>query len=106
MAVHSLSSQWVELRNYLQGLWRQVAYGGLNSAVAGTMSNIAIATIKRTESAIFVDFPGHDSYETVMKTITRGDVDKAQGRFKIGLTCIGPDGEKENFEERDVDIKE
>lgn len=92
MAVYSIASLWSELRSYLQGLWRQVAYAGLNSAVAGTMSNIAIASLKKTESAVFVDFPGHDSDEVVMNTLTRGDPEKAQSQFSIGISMVTPDG--------------
>ncbi|KAE8454217.1 hypothetical protein EG329_005142 [Mollisiaceae sp. DMI_Dod_QoI] len=106
MAVYSLATQWIELRSYMQGIWREVAYGGLNSAAAGTMSNIAIAMVKKTEAAIFVEFPGHDSYETVMNTITRGDPER-QGRFHMSLLRVGPNGEPpEQVHETDVDAKE
>ena len=37
--------QWVELRHYLQEVWHNVAYNGLNSAVTGTISNIAVGMI-------------------------------------------------------------
>jgi len=90
MAVYSIVTEWTELRHYVQGLWYDVAFRDLNSAVAGALSNIAIAMIKQTESMIFVDFPGHDSYETVMKTITRGDPETAQGMFHMALHRIDP----------------
>ncbi len=90
----------------MQGLWREVAYDGLNSAVARTLSNIAIAMIKQTESDIFVDFPGHDSYETVMKTITRGNPDKAQVMFSIALHLINPLGVFEKVRDPEIDVKE
>lgn len=107
VAVYSLVMQWIELRHYVQSLWRQVSYGGLNSAVAGTLSNMAIAMVKQTESAIFVDFPGHESYETVMNTITRGDPEKAQGMFHMSLHQIQPGGKvAEKVQEADLDIKE
>ncbi|CAG8273987.1 unnamed protein product [Penicillium salamii] len=83
MAVYSLVQQMMELRHHLQGVWRQVAYDGLNSAVAANVSNVAIEIIKDTQSQIFVDFPGHDSFETVVQTLTRGNPDKAQGMFHI-----------------------
>jgi hypothetical protein len=107
MAVYSLVTQWVDLRHYLQGVWRQVAYEGLNSAVAGATSNIAVGMIKDAESRIFVDFPGHDSFETVMKTITRGDPDKAQGMFKLSLHLVDHGGGvAETVQDTDVDVKE
>jgi len=74
-------------------VWREVSYGGLNSAVSGVLSNMAVATVKQTESAIFVDFPGHESYEILMKTITRGDLDKAHGMFHMNLHRMQPSAE-------------
>jgi hypothetical protein len=107
MAVFSLVKQWIELRSYVQGLWREVSYCALHSAVAGALSNMAIAMIKQTESAIFVDFPGHESYETVMKTITRGDPDKAKGTFHMTLYQMQPGAKvAEAVQQTDVDIKE
>ncbi|KAH8812893.1 hypothetical protein F5884DRAFT_730209 [Xylogone sp. PMI_703] len=79
MAISSLIEQWIELRDYTQIIWRHVAYDGLNSAVAGCMSNVSIAMVKQVELAIFAEFPGYDSYGTLIDTITGGDIDKAQG---------------------------
>ncbi|KUJ19339.1 uncharacterized protein LY89DRAFT_731741 [Mollisia scopiformis] len=106
MAVYSVASQWVELRGYVQALWRQVAYGGLNSAVGGSMSNVAIAMIKKTEAAIFVEFPGHDSFQTIMNTITRGDPGKVQGMFHVSLARSKNGGAYEEVKEVDVDVNE
>ncbi|KAH6667845.1 hypothetical protein B0J14DRAFT_704298 [Halenospora varia] len=53
IAVYSVVKQWSELREYVQELWGDVAYGGLNSAVAGTVSNLAIAMVKMTDADIF-----------------------------------------------------
>ncbi|KAK3950745.1 hypothetical protein QBC32DRAFT_345699 [Pseudoneurospora amorphoporcata] len=107
MAVYDLLKQCMILRSYLQSIWREVAYEGLNSAVAGALSHIAIAMIQRSAAEMFVDFPDHDSYETVMNTITRGDVDKAQGMFTISLMTFEP-GNKTlaSKEDQAVDIKE
>lgn len=106
MAVYSLVRQWADLRYYLQGLWRQVAYEGMNSAVAAALSNIAIAMIKDTQSQIFVDFPGHDSFESIMNTITLGDPDMAQGRFRVQLFRLAPDGTSEIAADTHIDVKE
>lgn len=75
------------------------------------MSNIATAMIKKTEAAIFVEFPGHDSYETVMKTITRGGSEKAQGKFKFSLIQVRLNGSTSGETPRqtkdsNVDVKE
>ncbi|KAI1162817.1 hypothetical protein F5B18DRAFT_622278 [Nemania serpens] len=107
MAVYALVQEWAELRAYLQGLWQDVAYNGLNSAVAGALSNMAISMIERSAAAMFIDFPGHDSYETVMSTITRGDPDKAQGMFHMQLHMISPDqASTKKVQETAIDVKE
>ncbi|KAI2636277.1 hypothetical protein GGS26DRAFT_486893 [Hypomontagnella submonticulosa] len=110
MAVYAIWRDWAELRLLIQNTWREVAYDGLNSAVAGELSNLAVAMIKQTESAIFVEFPGHDSYETVMQTITRGNVDKAQGMFTLSLHTINPNATKDSKRnpvlEVELDLKE
>ncbi|KAI1186813.1 hypothetical protein F5B17DRAFT_345416 [Nemania serpens] len=107
MAVYALVQEWAGLRAYLQGLWQDVAYDGLNSAVAGALSNMAITMIERSAAAMFIDFPGHDSYETVMNTITRGDPDKAQGMFQVALHVISPDQtSSRKVQETAVDVKE
>jgi len=61
--------------------------------------------VKQTESSIFVDFPGHDDYATVIKTITLGDVDRAQGMFHVTLHRVGPDNATKKVLTTDVDIK-
>ncbi|KAL6231906.1 hypothetical protein BDW75DRAFT_218870 [Aspergillus navahoensis] len=101
-------AEWSDLRNCLQKTWYRVAYRGLNSAVAGTISNISLAMFTRSQTKILADFPGHESYETVMKTITRGDPDKAQGMFTVSLTRYSADnsGPAETVMTRDIDIRE
>ncbi|KAL9572301.1 hypothetical protein ACKAV7_003502 [Fusarium commune] len=106
LAVYSTVKEWADLRAYTQSLWREVAYEGINSAVAGAVSNLTISMVKRTNAAIFVDFPGHDTYETIMNTITRGNMDRAQGKFRLALFALGPDGEQHSQKETAVDIKE
>ncbi|KAK4167920.1 hypothetical protein QBC43DRAFT_361571 [Cladorrhinum sp. PSN259] len=106
MAVYALVLEWTGLRQYLQEIWRRVAYDGLNSAVAGSLSNMAVAMVRRSASDMFVDFPGHESYETVMKTITRGDIDKSQGTFAVSLAEFKRNGELEVVKSNPVDIRE
>ncbi|RYC82256.1 hypothetical protein BFJ63_vAg14848 [Fusarium oxysporum f. sp. narcissi] len=106
LAVYSTVKEWADLRAYTQSLWKEVAYEGLNSAVAGAVSNLTISMVKRTNAAIFVDFPGHDTYETTMNTITRGNMDRAQGKFRLALFALDPDGEQHSQKETALDIKE
>jgi hypothetical protein len=107
MAVHGLVHEWADIRSYLQGVWHEVAYDGLNGAVAGAISNLAIAMVQRSALAIFVDFPGHDSYESVMNTITRGDPGKVQRHFTMTQYALGPDGRMAGkMEEAEIDVKE
>lgn len=106
MAVYSLVQHWADLRHYLQGVWRQVAYEGLNSAVAAALSNIAIGMVKDTQSQIFVDFSGHDSFETVTNAITQGDPDAAQSMFGAALFRVTPGGASEVLVYTYVDLRE
>lgn len=107
MAVFDLVREWVDLRHTLQDIWREVAYDGLNGAVAGTVSNIAIAMVRQSAAAMFVDFPGHDTYETVMETITRGNVDKAQGNYTISLFQLPGDGSTAGtVHQTSIDVRE
>lgn len=106
LAIYSTVTEWADLRAYTQGLWREVAYEDLNSAIAGAVNNLAISMVKKTNAAIFVDFPGHDTYETIIKTITRGNMDKAQGKFKLAMYELAPDGAERSGKETAVDIKE
>lgn len=79
--------EWIGVRTYLQDLWRECAYDGLNTAVAGGVSHLAIAIdmIQRSAAEIFVDFPGQNAYETMMHTITQGDPDKAKGQAMFNV---------------------
>ncbi|KAI2638278.1 hypothetical protein GGS21DRAFT_510517 [Xylaria nigripes] len=107
MAVYALIQELAGLRAYLQGVWQDVAYKGLNSAVAGAASNIAVNMIECSAAAMFIDFPGHDSYITIMKTITRGDPDTAQGMFRLVHHVVRPDvASARKVVETVVDVKE
>ncbi|KAK0657747.1 hypothetical protein B0T16DRAFT_317985 [Cercophora newfieldiana] len=108
MAVYDLLRQMAELRGTLQTVWREVAYDGLNSAVAGAVCHVAHGIIQRTASAMFVDFPGHDSFETVMNTITRGDIEKSQGMFSLSLfrSESGDYSQVNEVKKTAIDVKE
>ena len=107
MAVLELLRECTELRAYLQSTWRDVAYNNLNSAVAGAVSNMAVSMIKRSSSAMFVEFPGDDSFTKVMNAITRGNPDKAQGMFSLDLHSVSEsDGEIKKVREVDIDVRE
>ncbi|KAK3984627.1 hypothetical protein QBC44DRAFT_252389 [Cladorrhinum sp. PSN332] len=106
MAVRALAEEWSTLRAYLQDAWREVAYDGLNSAIAGALSNAAVAMIQRTTSAIFVDFPGHESYETVLNTITRGKPKESQHVFHYNVYTRGPGGNFKHVLESNLDVEE
>lgn len=106
MAAYGLADEWADLRDYLQNSWLDVAYNGLNSAVAGTLSNIAIAMLKRSELAIFAQFPGHDSYETVMRTITHGGPDNPKTSFSLHRWVVGPGIKPIKEGENLIDVRE
>ncbi|KPI45656.1 uncharacterized protein AB675_708 [Cyphellophora attinorum] len=107
LAVYAVTREWSELRSCIQSLWCEVAYEKLNGAVAASVTSIAVGMVRQTSNAVFVDFPGHDSYETIMKTLTRGDPEWAQGNFGVALQRISADGQHtETVKETRVDIKE
>lgn len=80
MAIYAFMREWMDLRGFIQELWHDVAYDGLNGAAVGTVSNATLAIIKRMESSLFIEFPGHESYDIVMNTITRGNVEKINSK--------------------------
>ncbi|OTA94663.1 hypothetical protein M434DRAFT_394464 [Hypoxylon sp. CO27-5] len=104
MAVHALWKEWCELRSFLQNVWHEVAYDDLNTGVAGQVSNLAIAMLKQSESAIFAEFPGQGSYEAVMVAATGDNIGRVQGKFTLNLFAIGLDPTK--YEGQNIVIKE
>ncbi|KXH49545.1 hypothetical protein CSIM01_03833 [Colletotrichum simmondsii] len=72
-------------------IWEDVAYHDLNSAVAGAVSKVAIAKVRKTELAIFVDFPGNDCYHNIIQVFDRSILEQtfgsdtvADGRDNVG----------------------
>ncbi|KAL4876631.1 hypothetical protein BJY04DRAFT_222810 [Aspergillus karnatakaensis] len=108
LSCYSLNLEWSDLRSCMQGVWYRVAYHGLNSAVAGALRNISLGMFSKIQTETLADFPGHESYETIMKTITRGDPDKAQGSFRLSMSQWREDntGPVETLFTRDVEIRE
>lgn len=106
MAVYALVQEWCDLREWLSDLWIDVAYAGLNSATAGVVSKMAVAMLERSEFAVFLDFPGHDSYDTVMKTVMRGDPERKDSIFSVSKWQLGPRGSHAKIAEVKVDMKE
>ncbi|CAO2658337.1 Nn.00g060600.m01.CDS01 [Neocucurbitaria sp. VM-36] len=107
LAVYAVVSEWMKLRSFTQDLWREVAYDGLNGAVAASLTSTAVAMVKKTCIAVFADFPGHESYDTIIQTITRGDPDKAQAQFGLNLYHISACGHQaEKVQEGRLDVKE
>ena len=107
LAVYAVAVEWSELRSFIQNQWHEVAYGSLNGAVAASLTHVAVNMVRQTCNAVFVDFPGHETYETIVKTLTRGDPNKAQGQFSMSLYRTSSCGhETEKVEETAVDVKE
>ncbi|KAJ0309414.1 hypothetical protein Brms1b_009139 [Colletotrichum noveboracense] len=78
MAILSFSTEWAQIRLYVQDLWIDVIHKNLNTAVAGAVSNVAIAKIKKTELELFDDFPEHCYFEKITDTLTRGGLHRLQ----------------------------
>jgi hypothetical protein len=108
LAVLSSFQEWTDLRYCIQAVWRDVTYEGLNSSIAGTLGNIAVAMVTRTESEIELEFPGHGSYETLMQTITCGNPDKIEGKLRY-ITARIPENRRKplgTMYTRDLDVRE
>jgi hypothetical protein len=107
IAVYAVVREWMDLRVLTQDLWREVAYEGLNSAIAASLTSTAVAMVKQTCNAVFVEFPGHESYHTIIQTMTRGDPEKAQTQFDLSLYRLSKDGKhSEKIEGGNLDAKE
>lgn len=85
LAISSFIYEWATLRDELQTMWKQVAYGNLNSAIAAAVSNVAISVIERTATAMSVDLPGQESFEALVRHVTRGSLEDAQGAIRFSL---------------------
>lgn len=107
IGAYALVKEWVDLRAYIQGQWRAVAYDGTNSVIAAALTNLAIAMVKRTAALISIDFPGpHDTYKTVIDTIIRGDPKTAQVSSVLNVFVQGSGSSNETTSDQDVDVRE
>lgn len=107
MAVYAVVHEWIELRTFTQDLWRETAYDGLNGAVAASLTSTAVTMVKQTCLAVFAEFPDHESYETIVKTMMRGDPEKTQSQFGLSLYRVSDCGHQhEKVQDRRLDVKE
>ncbi|KAK1975498.1 hypothetical protein LZ30DRAFT_605505 [Colletotrichum cereale] len=106
MAVCAYFRECSSLRAYLQSIWREVAYDGLNIVVAGTLVQLAIGMIKKTEAEIFADFSDRVSFETLERTITLGNVQKAEDGFGAAMHLLIPDDQGQGSDNTSVDLRE
>lgn len=73
MASMSMLQEWGELRKHVQSSWLTTAYENTNIAVAGAISEMTIAMIKRTALAVFVEFPeGYDTFDAMCHRFRNG----------------------------------
>ncbi|CAH0046133.1 unnamed protein product [Clonostachys solani] len=93
MDVYTIFRNILVLRSSIQEKWTEVAYDDLNSAVAGAVSNVAIATIKKMQSSIFVEYPGNDSFDAILNAMTRGSPEKLRNNFRVDMWASGPGGQ-------------
>ena len=105
LAVLDLLKEMIGHRNLLQGLWHDVAYDDMNSAVAGTVSKLAIASIQQLEFSTFLDIPGRDSFESAIRTITRGTLEEPKS-FLTASLHLYRNTEHHMSKEVDLDVKE
>uniref|UniRef100_A0A0B7KE08 DUF6604 domain-containing protein n=1 Tax=Bionectria ochroleuca TaxID=29856 RepID=A0A0B7KE08_BIOOC len=91
VAVYDVFREIISVRSYTQDLWRKVAYDDLNSAVAAAVSNIAITAVRKMATQILLDFPGNDSFDAILQTITRGSPEKLKKNFSVSLLAAKDD---------------
>ncbi|OIW22387.1 hypothetical protein CONLIGDRAFT_638365 [Coniochaeta ligniaria NRRL 30616] len=103
MAVRALAYEWADIRAYLQEVWRETMYGGINIAVPGALLKMAVNIVQRSAAGMFVDYPGQDSFELVINTFTRGKLDETD-YVRETLGYFHPSGL--HFLEGDVDARE
>ncbi|KAI6364198.1 hypothetical protein MCOR25_005695 [Pyricularia grisea] len=73
LAVLHLCRDWIQLRERLGNSWQAVIHRGHNIAGVATSCHFATAMIRESEMAIFVDFPGLETFQNVFTTIARGN---------------------------------
>ncbi|KAI1085592.1 hypothetical protein F5B20DRAFT_575101 [Whalleya microplaca] len=106
MAAWAIWKELFDHRDCLQENWRKVAYDFLNSSIAGELSNVAIAAVKKAELAIFADFldkDSHNSYENIIQALTRGNVERKGGTLSLARSPPKSDSTKHD-EAREIDI--
>ncbi|KAJ5512756.1 hypothetical protein N7463_002308 [Penicillium fimorum] len=64
----------------------------MDTAVASSLCEVTIGMIKDTQSQISVEFPGHDSFATIMQPMTCGDPEKAKSIFGLSVSRLKPGG--------------
>lgn len=107
LAIYAVVQEWIDLRLFTQDLWREAAYDELNAAVVASLNSMAVAVVQQTCIAVFSDFPGHESYDTIIQTITRGNPDKAQSNFRLDLNRVSACGDQaEKAQGGFLDVKE
>ncbi|KAK1597976.1 LOW QUALITY PROTEIN: uncharacterized protein LY79DRAFT_587118 [Colletotrichum navitas] len=106
MAVCSYFRECYSLRAYLQGIWREVAYDGLNIVVAGTLVQLAIGMVKKTESDVFADFPSRLSFEKLERAMTLGNVQKAEDEFGATMHLLISDDRSQGSDNAFIDFRE
>ncbi|CAG9988105.1 unnamed protein product [Clonostachys byssicola] len=107
VAVYDVFREIIAVRSYTQDLWWEVAYDDLNSAVAAAVSSMAITAVRKMATQIFVDFPGNDSFDAILQTITRGNPEKLKKNFAISLlTAADDNADVRKVRESYVDIEE
>lgn len=72
MASFSLFQELYHLRHEIVSVWEAVAEDKFNIAVAGSLSNTAVAILKRSWMVVSRQFPENDSYEDFLQVMAPG----------------------------------
>lgn len=89
------------MTRYVSDLWKQVANEQLHAAIAGVLSNVAVARVKQLQYDATADFPQFSSFETILNTLCRGDLESAAGKLKVVTS-----GPLRNMETTTLDFRE
>ncbi|KAF4553898.1 Hypothetical protein D9617_5g067730 [Elsinoe fawcettii] len=106
-AGHTLFREAMQLRTTVEKIWSSVNSDDTEFAVAAAVSNVAVAMVKRIESALLGDFPGHDSFHELFAAYTNNGQDTTIHGTKVRNADVvdrAPSGNDMKF--IDVDLCE
>ncbi|KAF2221548.1 hypothetical protein BDZ85DRAFT_201789 [Elsinoe ampelina] len=107
VAGHHFFQIWIDIRITMQEIWQQAAWGHIKASVAGALSNVAIAIVKRAALAIFADFPGDDTFSTLFDACTTGTLKDSMTVLRVSVsTGSSSDTPEKKLDQTNLDAHE